>query len=585
MKPLTKGGLSAIARLADKEEFCARLADFLARDEDGKWCVAAIDIEHFKLFNEWYGTQRGDALLEKLAACLLDMQRETGCLAGYFGNDDFFVCLPDDEAKAKQLHSRLQGCIDVGDGNVNFFVSLGLCPVDAAAADAQTLCNYAQIAAAAHMGGGGYVCRFNGSMLEKLRWRQEMLSEIDRGLQNREFCFFLQPKCNSMTYRIIGMEALVRWRHPQRGYVAPGEFIPLLEQTGQITRLDMYVWDAVCQMLHRWQENGLNMVPVSVNVSMADISVLNVAQVFSDLVEKYSLEPKFISIEITESVMAKNIELVQNTILALHRKGFIVLMDDFGSGYSSLNMLKDTSVDVLKLDMKFIDITPENREKSLQIVSSVIEMAHRLNMPVVAEGVETQEQVFTLQALDCLYTQGYYFFRPMEVEQAEKLLSERPENEAYWDLRRDIMQRDHRVLGNTLVSEQTAAMLQSFQIVSENVLELSRLNLMTGEYRIVARSPNLVGTGMEGVRTLSEYCDRLIGQGGIPAPMAEYFRKFTSLEYVRKMIFSTNKALSTRFRALNGGNPSPIIASIMPCNGCSEQNPWAVVLILNLPEL
>ena len=185
--------------------------------------------------------------------------------------------------------------------------------------------------------------------------------------------------------------------------------------------MDQYIWESVCKTLHKWQESGSNLVPVSVNVSVVDIVNLDVPQIFSNLVEKYQLEPKLLLAEITETMVAENASLVENTIQGLHRKGFSVMMDDFGSGYSSLNMLKDTNVDAIKLDMKLIDMNQQNRSKGVQIVESVVDMAHRLNLPIIAEGVETPEQVSMLQAADCLYTQGYYFYKPMPVENAEAL--------------------------------------------------------------------------------------------------------------------------------------------------------------------
>ena len=310
---------------------------------------------------------------------------------------------------------------------------------------------------------------FTPAMLSRLKKQRQLLSELEHALKNHEFCFFLQPKCNSMTRAIVGMEALVRWNHPTRGCVPPSEFMPLLESTGLVTQLDQYIWESVCKTLHKWQESGSNLVPVSVNVSVVDIVNLDVPQIFSSLVEKYQLEPKLLLAEITETMLAENASLVENTIQGLHRKGFSVMMDDFGSGYSSLNMLKDTNVDAIKLDMKLIDMNQQNRSKGVQIVESVVDMAHRLNLPIIAEGVETPEQVSMLQAADCLYTQGYYFYKPMPVENAEALLAQ-PNSEDYWDMRRDLMRHDRRVPVSD--SEQTALALQAYQIFADNVLEL-----------------------------------------------------------------------------------------------------------------
>ena len=235
-------------------------------------------------------------------------------------------------------------------------------------------------------------------------------------------------------------------------------------------------------------------------------------QIFSNLVEKYQLEPKLLLAEITETMLAENASLVENTIQGLHRKGFSVMMDDFGSGYSSLNMLKDTNVDAIKLDMKLIDMNQQNRSKGVQIVESVVDMAHRLNLPIIAEGVETPEQVSMLQAADCLYTQGYYFYKPMPVENAEALLAQ-PNSEDYWDMRRDLMRRDlmrHDRRVPVSDSEQTALALQAYQIFADNVLELSLLNLSTGEYRVIKRDPRLPGAGSDTEEDFAAYCERMV---------------------------------------------------------------------------
>ena len=362
------------------------------------------------------------ALLETVANCLLGYSKQTGYPVGYFGNDDFFLCLPDEKAEQTAVLATLQACMNADRQDVTFFVVMGVCPMQAnPGADAATLCNYAQIAGVTT--DSGYLHRFEPTMLNELKEQQQLLGELAHALDTHEFCFFLQPKCNSITSAIVGMEALVRWNHPTRGCVPPAEFMPLLERTGLVTRLDQYIWESVCQTQQKWQESGSNLVPVSVNVSVQDILNLDVPQIFADLVEKYKLEPKLLLAEITETMVAEDTQMVESAIQVLHRKGFSVMMDDFGSVYSSLNMLKDTNVDAIKLDMKLIDMNQQNRSKGVQIVESVVDMAHRLNLPIIAEGVETPEQVSMLQAADCLYTQGYYFYKPMPVENAEALLA------------------------------------------------------------------------------------------------------------------------------------------------------------------
>ena len=570
------GALTAIAR---KEDFLQHLQDFLDTHKTEKWCVAAIDVEHFRLYNELYGTEQGDTLLNTLASHLLDYQKTSGCPVGYWGNDDFFLCLPDDRVQQQDIVITLQTCVSPNHQDVTFFLALGLCPVsEHPEADAATLCNYAQIAVMNPDHSGSGIHRFAPAMLDSLKAQQQLLSELEHALDNHEFTFFLQPKCNSMTRAIVGMEALVRWNHPTRGCVQPSEFMPLLESTGLISRLDQYIWEAVCQTLQKWQASGSNLVPVSVNVSVVDIVNLDVPQIFSDLVEKYQLEPKLLLAEITETMLAENSSVVENAIQGLHRKGFSVMMDDFGSGYSSLNMLKDTNVDAIKLDMKLIDMNQQNHSKGVQIVESVINMAHRLNLPIIAEGVETPEQVSMLQAADCLYTQGYYFFKPMPVENAEKLLAQ-PNNADYWDIRRDLMRRDHRTAAEDPDSEKTALALQAYQIFTDNLLEVSLLNLVTGTYRVIKRDARLPGADLAKEEDFTTFCDRLVNEKVVHPDDAEMFQEQVDLPLLQDTLFHSQQPEFYRFRKQMANQFVWITMEVLPCRGCCAQNPWATVLM------
>ena len=570
------GALTAIAR---KEDFLQHLQDFLDTHKTEKWCVAAIDVEHFRLYNELYGTEQGNALLNTLASHLLDYQKTSGRPVGYWGNDDFFLCLPDDRVQQQDIVITLQTCVNPNHQGVTFFLALGLCPVsEHPEADAAALCNYAQIAVMNPDHSGSGIHRFAPAMLDSLKAQQLLLSELEHALDNHEFTFFLQPKCNSMTRAIVGMEALVRWNHPTRGCVQPSEFMPLLESTGLITRLDQYIWEAVCQMLQKWQASGSNLVPVSVNVSVVDIVNLDVPQIFSDLVEKYQLEPKLLLAEITETMLAENSSVVENAIQGLHRKGFSVMMDDFGSGYSSLNMLKDTNVDAIKLDMKLIDMNQQNHSKGVQIVESVINMAHRLNLPIIAEGVETPEQVSMLQAADCLYTQGYYFFKPMPIENAEKLLAQ-PNNADYWDMRRDLMRRDHRTAAEDPDSEKTALALQAYQIFTDNLLEVSLLNLVTGTYRVIKRDARLPSADLAKEEDFTTFCDRLVNEKVVHPDDAEMFQEQVDLPLLQDTLFHSQQPEFYRFRKQVANQFVWITMEVLPCRGCCAQNPWATVLM------
>ena len=410
---------AALGRIDRKDAFLQALHTFLTAHQGTEWAVAAVDIQHFKLYNELYGTEKGDALLETVANCLLGYSRQTGYPVGYFGNDDFFLCLPDEKAEQTAVLATLQACMAAGRQDVTFFMVMGVCPVQAnPGADAATLCNYAQIAGVTT--DSGYLHRFEPTMLNELKEQQQLLGELERALDNHEFCFFLQPKCNSITRAIVGMEALVRWKKPSGEIVLPNEFIPIFERNGFITKLDYYVWEKVCQFIDSELSQGRNPAPISVNVSRVNLYNPDFMDSLIDLIHRYHIPPHYLNLELTESVFSEDAELIQRAVNYLHDAGFTILMDDFGSGYSSLNILKDVDLDVLKIDMKFFS-KGNTAEKGAKIIEAVIRMAESLDMMVIAEGVEEKHQVDFLNDLGCDYIQGYYFGRPMSQDQYEKL--------------------------------------------------------------------------------------------------------------------------------------------------------------------
>lgn len=576
--PLTPAPTSARESLAAKEDFLAYVQDFLARDNGGKWCVAAVDIEHFKLFNEWYGAESGDALLNGFASYIARCAAANGVRAGYFGNDDFFLIMPDDDAALNELQAGLQKLVDAYESKLDFWVVIGVCSVPQGDAGALTLCDYAQIAAASRTAGSKPINRFAAPLLDNMLQRQCTISELKRALAEHEFFFYLQPKCNSMTRAIIGMEALARWRHPTRGLVPPGEFIPMLESVGLISELDCYIWEQVCAMLHSWQLSGRNLVPISINVSIADVNAIDVPKTLAGLIDKYGLEPKLLPVEITESMLAENKTLMAATIRALHERGFAVLMDDFGSGYSSLNTLKNMDVDLIKLDMKFLDITPQNHEKGVQILESVIDLARKLRLPIVAEGIETQEQVSILQSMDCLYSQGYYFYKPMPIESAETLL-EQPATERYWDVHRDLLCRDRVTVNGGHVDAHTAASLHTFHIFADSVLMLALLNLDTGTQHIIKREGSLAQHSAERTENFFSYTEWLVSEKIIHPDDAKKFSTKIDFNHLRQELFLGQGSAFCRFREKVGSEYIWLTMEIQPCRDCSAQNPWAVLMV------
>ncbi|MFZ2440016.1 MAG: GGDEF domain-containing protein, partial [Bifidobacterium adolescentis] len=382
------------------------------------------------------------------------------------------------------------------------------------------------------------------------------------------------------TGAIVGAEALARWNHPKYGVISPGRFVPALEQAGQISRLDMFVWRSVVRMLARWEREGRNLVPISVNVSMVDIDQMDVADTLTGLLNEYDVDARLLQAEITESAVARNLSKVESTIRKLHADNIAVLMDDFGSAYSSLNMLKDINVDVIKLDMKFIDLDEDNASKGLKIVESVVNMARKLRLLVIAEGAQTKQQVDQLLSVGCRYIQGYYFHEPLPVGRMEKLLAERPDDRHFWDMSNDFMHGSYvPVNGRTMLETSTLA-ASTFEILANGVAELSRLNVKTGEYRAVKRDGILPTPETDDFET---YVQTLIAERVVHPDDADRFRADMDLASLRSLLFSQKSAFGV-YRSEVLARTGMISFAVIPSRECSESDPWAVVMVgRNLP--
>ena len=406
------------------------------------------------------------------------------------------------------------------------------------------------------------------------------LDDINRAFDDNEFCFYLQPKCNAVTGAIVGAEALARWNHPKYGVISPGRFVPALEQAGQISRLDVFVWRSVVRMLARWEREGRNLVPISVNVSMVDIDQMDVADTLTGLLNEYDVDARLLQTEITESAVARNLSKVESTIRKRHADNIAVLMDDFGSAYSSLNMLKDINVDVIKLDMKFIDLNEDNASKGLKIVESVVNMARKLRLLVIAEGAQTKQQVDQLLSVGCRYIQGYYFHEPLPVGRMEKLLAERPDDRHFWDMSNDFMHGSYVPVNGRTMLETSALAASTFEILANGVAELSRLNVKTGEYRAVKRDGILPTPETDDFET---YVQTLIAERVVHPDDADRFRADMDLASLRSLLFSQKSAFGV-YRSEVLARTGMISFAVIPSRECSESDPWAVVMVgRNLP--
>ena len=410
-------GLYNAATFYDKAE---RL---VADMPDIAYDAAYIDIEHFKIYNEWHGREAGDAILRAIASRIGEIARKHGGIAGYLGGDDFTLLLPHGLIDEKRVESELKKEPFDSEDTIGFQPAFGVCAIDSPDVSVVTACDHAMIAMNSVK--GAYTKRiawYEAEMTEEMETEAKILLEVKRALTNHEFVLHWQPQCNTRTERIVGLEALVRWQHPSRGIVMPGAFIPVLERNNFIASLDLYVWDEVCRNLRSWIDRGNRPIPVSVNISRADLYAIDVVETLEDLVSTYGLDHRLLELEITESAYAEDRKMAE-AVRQLKALGFTILMDDFGSGYSSLNMLKDITVDVLKIDMGFLN-REDDTQRSESILEAVVSMARLMDLRIIAEGAETKEQVDFLQEIGCDYAQGYYFHRPMDTEQIEALLGQ-----------------------------------------------------------------------------------------------------------------------------------------------------------------
>ena len=459
--------IDAATGLLGKEAFFDEAAAYLRHSGARDVSIVCFDVDHFKLFNDLHGLDCGDELLRYLGRALaLRFSPDGAQPLARLAADTFALCATG--IRPERVERILVDISSECPNGIDAIVRAGVYRIEDPASPVSIMCDRAVIALRTVK--GSYfdrVALYDPGMREALVLEREVVAGVESALREDRIELFLQPKCNIRTGKIVGAEALARWRHPERGIVAPGEFIPLIERNGLVRSLDLRVWEKTAAWIRGLIDEGVQPVPVSVNVSRADIYLVDVAAELHALVERYGIEPSLIEVEITESAYSERPDRIVAAFDALAERGFTVLMDDFGSGYSSLNMLKDINVDVLKIDMRFLD---RDDRRSKDIMESVIRMARWLDLPVIAEGVETREQVNFLLDVGCSYAQGYYYARPMEAAAFEALLTDgskvQHEQCALQDARRPILDFRDLLHENTISDRMLSSIIGSVALYS-----------------------------------------------------------------------------------------------------------------------
>ena len=376
------------------------------------------NIKDFKLFNQLFGLEKGNDILMNIADLMAQHVKEDDVYARING-DHFALCMPKerfDEKHFKKLVKEITGRVTSNAYSIH--MQIGIYEIRDPYMDVTLMCDRAYMACKSIKRDSSVeIAWYNDEMLVNALLEKEILSSFDFAILNRQFGIYLQPQVYA-DGTMFGAEALARWSHPENGLIQPGVFIDVLERADLIYKLDRYVWELAARQLAAWKGTPRGNISISVNVSPKDIYYLDINKEFAALIEKYDINPALFNIEITETAVTSDVNKCARLILELQRSGFKVEIDDFGSGYSSLNMLKDINADVLKIDMGFLRKT-ENQKRARVILNYTIDMAHELGMTVVTEGVETKDQLDYLKEMGCEMFQGFYFDRPMPVEEFE----------------------------------------------------------------------------------------------------------------------------------------------------------------------
>ena len=399
----------------NRETFYEKAAALLQTDPEKTYDIVYLDVSCFKVINDLFRIETGNLILKTAASYFRTVVENLG-ICGRMEADHFALCVPHDSLDIDSFIQGLDAAMQSLSICHNILFYMGVYPVDNVFLPVDQMCDRAHMAL--NTVKGRYMRRYayyDENMRARILDEQMIMREMEYALEEGQFCIYLQPIHSLQKQRTVSSEALVRWIHPSQGVISPGRFIPVFERNGFIVRLDRFVWEEACKLLQKERQQFGTVIPISVNVSRLNFYNFNFFDVICKLIEKYELEPWMLKLEITESAYTENPHQLLSTMKKFQERGIKVLMDDFGSGYSSLNMLKNVPVDILKVDMNFVKDV-ENSKRAGSIMKNIVQMTRDIDMGVIIEGVETKPQVDFLERIGCDNIQGYYFSRPLPQE-------------------------------------------------------------------------------------------------------------------------------------------------------------------------
>lgn len=385
---------------------------------DTEYCLILSDIKSFKLINEIYGENIADKILIDEVNIIRQKMKGNSVL-GRLNGDIIAMVIPKEYLSEKEFSDMIKLLSDrYSNKNFRLHIYLGVYYIKDVNETIRQMVDKVSLVIMKSKGNmSNYILYYDENSYRNDIFKQQLIGEFETALNENQFCMYLQPQTDK-DGNMLGAEALIRWNHPNMGLIMPGAFIECFEDAGLIYRLDNYIWEEVAKQLKIWKDSGYNYY-ISVNISAKDFYHIDVYQTFKNLVSKYGIDTDKLHIEITETALSEDKQAAHKTIERLHDEGFIIEIDDFGSGYSSFNFLKDVCADVIKIDRVFLKKS-SHEERGEQILRSIISLSHDIGMDVITEGVENVDQLSMLAKMNCDWFQGYYFSKPIAVGDFEE---------------------------------------------------------------------------------------------------------------------------------------------------------------------
>lgn len=385
---------------------------------DTEYCLILSDIKSFKLINEIYGENIADKILIDEVNIIRQKMKGNSVL-GRLNGDIIAMVIPKEFLSEKEFSDMIKLLSDrYSNKNFRLHIYLGVYYIKDVNETIRQMVDKVSLVIMKSKGNmSNYILYYDENSYRNDIFKQQLIGEFETALNENQFCMYLQPQTDK-DGNMLGAEALIRWNHPNMGLIMPGAFIECFEDAGLIYRLDNYIWEEAAKQLKIWKDSGYNYY-ISVNISAKDFYHIDVYQTFKNLVSKYGIDTDKLHIEITETALSEDKQAAHKTIERLHDEGFIIEIDDFGSGYSSFNFLKDVCADVIKIDRVFLKKS-SHEERGEQILRSIISLSHDIGMDVITEGVENVDQLSMLAKMNCDWFQGYYFSKPIAVGDFEE---------------------------------------------------------------------------------------------------------------------------------------------------------------------